>query len=209
MVCATAFHAIFPLPPPVRPFKETEMRSHLRPGALFALALLLAVPARAQEPRGLMQDLVRDLDQVQQKITSLAKAMPEGAYAWRPGKGVRSTGEVLIHVTADNYFMPAAMGITVPAETGINGKDYDTAVAFEKKSMTRDQVLSELGKSFALLKNAMTTFPSEKLDTPIEAFGQKMTNRAMWISTVTHLHEHLGQLIAYARSNNVVPPWSK
>jgi hypothetical protein len=31
----------------------------------------------------------------------------------------------------------------------------------------------------------------------------------MWILTVGHLHEHLGQLIAYARSNNVVPPWSK
>ena len=23
------------------------------------------------------------------------------------------------------------------------------------------------------------------------------------------LHEHLGQLIAYARMNNIVPPWSK
>ena len=31
----------------------------------------------------------------------------------------------------------------------------------------------------------------------------------MWITTATHLHEHLGKLIAYARSNNVTPPWSK
>jgi hypothetical protein len=29
------------------------------------------------------------------------------------------------------------------------------------------------------------------------------------LATVTHLHEHLGQLIAYARSNNVEPPWSR
>jgi hypothetical protein len=26
---------------------------------------------------------------------------------------------------------------------------------------------------------------------------------------VTHLHEHLGQLIAYARMNGIKPPWSK
>ena len=31
----------------------------------------------------------------------------------------------------------------------------------------------------------------------------------MWIGATTHLHEHLGQLIAYARSNGVVPPWSR
>jgi hypothetical protein len=30
-----------------------------------------------------------------------------------------------------------------------------------------------------------------------------------WISATTHLHEHLGQLIAYARPNKVTPPWSK
>jgi hypothetical protein len=38
---------------------------------------------------------------------------------------------------------------------------------------------------------------------------RQTTTRATWIATVTHLHEHLGQLIAYARSNNVTPPWSK
>ena len=38
---------------------------------------------------------------------------------------------------------------------------------------------------------------------------QKNTTRGVWIVTATHLHEHLGQLIAYARSNNVTPPWSK
>jgi hypothetical protein len=55
----------------------------------------------------------------------------------------------------------------------------------------------------------MSSFPDAKLDAPIEVFGQKMTNRRLWIATATHLHEHLGQLIAYARSNKVTPPWSK
>ena len=55
----------------------------------------------------------------------------------------------------------------------------------------------------------MTATPESKLEGPLDAFGTKTTYRRMWISTTTHLHEHLGQLIAYARSNKVTPPWSK
>lgn len=185
------------------------MRSAIRALTLCALALTLSLPAGAQGREGLVGDLTKDIDQVQKKIVGLANAMPDGAYAWRPGQGVRSTSEVFMHVAADNYFMPAAIGLSAPGETGINGKSYDTAAAFEKKSMTRPQVISELEKSFAFLRKSLVEFPDAKLDAQVEVFGQKMTNRELWVSTVTHLHEHLGQLIAYARSNNVTPPWSK
>jgi hypothetical protein len=84
-----------------------------------------------------------------------------------------------------------------------------TAAAFEKRMMTRDQIIAELEKSFGFLKASMTAVPDAKLDAPLEVFGQKTTSRGLWISTTTHLHEHLGQLIAYARSNNVTPPWTK
>jgi uncharacterized damage-inducible protein DinB len=134
--------------------------------------------------------------------------MPDAAFDWRPGQGVRSTSETFMHVAADNYFMPAVLGTAAPAETGID-KEYKTAAAFEKRAMNRDQVIAELEKSFNFLKQSMTSFPDAKLDAPIDVFGQKMTNRGLWIATATHLHEHLGQLIAYARSNKVTPPWSK
>jgi hypothetical protein len=75
--------------------------------------------------------------------------------------------------------------------------------------MSRDQVIAELSKSFAFLKTSMTAVTDAQLNAPIELFGQKTTNRSMWITTATHLHEHLGQLIAYARSNKVTPPWTK
>jgi hypothetical protein len=100
------------------------------------------------------------------------------------------------------------MGTPAPAESGIT-KEYDTTVAFEKRKLSRDAIIAELEKSFAFLKSAMTAMPDANLNQPLEVFGQKNTNRGMWIMTATHLHEHLGQLIAYARSNNVTPPWSK
>jgi DinB superfamily len=187
--------------------------------ATFGLMLMLvsplvlthASPLAEQTParEGLMGDLLKDVNEVQTKVVGLAKAMPAASYDWRPGKAVRSTGETLMHIAADNYLLPAMMGITPPAETGINGKEYKTAVAFEKRPLTRDQIIAELEKSFAFLKTSMASYPDAKLDAPLDVFGQKSTGRGMWITTATHLHEHLGQLIAYARSNNVTPPWSK
>lgn len=180
------------------------------PLCLVLAAALMSRPALgAQAREGVMGDLITDITEVQTKIVGLAKAMPDSAYHWRPAAGVRSTSEVLLHVAADNYFMPAAMGIAPPADTGVNGKDFKTAIAFEKRPLTRDQVLAELEKSFAFLKTAMAGVAEEKVNAPIEIFGRKSTNRGMWITTATHLHEHLGQLIAYARSNKVTPPWSK
>ena len=98
------------------------------------------------------------------------------------------------------------MGVAVPAGTGIDGKDYKTALGFEKRPMTRDQVISELEKSFTFLKQAMTDMPDASLEAPAKFSTRNMTNRGMWVAATTHLHEHLGQLIAHARSNNVTPP---
>jgi uncharacterized damage-inducible protein DinB len=173
----------------------------------IAVATLVA-PLRAQSRDGLMGDLLKDVGDVEKKVMDLAKAIPESAYAWRPGAGVRSTGEVFQHIASDNYFMPAVLDKPAPKETGIT-KDFKTAVAFETKPMNKDAVIAELQKSFAFLKTSMSSATDAQLSSPLEVFGQKSTGRAMWITTATHLHEHLGQLIAYARSNKVTPPWSK
>ena len=185
------------------------MRSGIRTVVVAASLVSLVLPLGAQTRQGIMGDLLKDIGEVEQKIVGLAKAMPQSAYEWRPGTGVRSTSETLLHVAADNYFLPALMGTAPPAETGITAKDYKTTIAFEKRSLTRDQVIAEVEKSFAFLKSAMNATPDDKIDAPLEFFGQKSTYRGLWVSTTTHLHEHLGQLIAYARSNKVTPPWSK
>ncbi len=181
----------------------------IRLAMISALAVMLTLSLAAQKPQGLIADLSKDVSGVQTKIVGLAKAIPAAAYDYRPSPEVRSTGEVFMHVAADNYFLPAAMGVAPPAATGINGQDYKTAAAFEKRKMSRDEIIAELDKSFAFLTTSMNAVTDAQLEAPLEIFGQKSTGRAMWVSTTTHLHEHLGQLIAYARSNKVTPPWSK
>ena len=184
------------------------MNNLLRLALTPIAAAALAVSLTAQTRDGVMGDLLKDVGDVEKKVLDLAKAIPESAYAWRPGPGVRSTGEVLQHVAADNYFLPALLDIPAPKETGIT-KEYKTAAAFEKRPMNKAAVIAELEKSFAFLRTSMTATTDAQLNTAIDMFGQKGTARGLWITTATHLHEHLGQLIAYARSNSVTPPWSK
>lgn len=171
------------------------------------VAASLAVSAQTRT--GLMGDLLADVGDVESKIVGLAKAMPEATYAWRPMPGVRSVGEAFTHVAADNYFMPAALGIAPPAATGISGTDYKTVEAYEKKARTRAEIIAEVEQSFAFLEKAMHDTPDAKLDTMQKMFGRETSVRSTWVMTLTHVHEHLGQLIAYARSNKVVPPWSR
>jgi hypothetical protein len=111
-----------------------------------------------------------------------------------------------MHVAADNYFIPTMVGATAPAETGIKSGEYPSAVAFEQRKATKEQGIAELQRSFAFLKQALSAVPESKLG---ETAGGGMTHRAVWILAATHLHEHLGQFIAYARMNQVVPPWSR
>ena len=158
----------------------------VRQGLVAAgFCLLAAAPAAAQT--GVMADLVADVEEVKGKIVGLAKAMPEAAFDWRPSAGQ------LEHQTR-------------LAETGI-GDDYKTVEAFEKRARTRAEVIAELEKSFAFLDQQMKAATEASLATPSK--WPKMTKQRLWIATATHLHEHLGQLIAYARSNTVTPPWSK
>jgi hypothetical protein len=190
-------------------FGGNVMRLTARCFTVFALLLIVTPPLQAQDREGIMGDLIRDVATIETKILGLAKTMPPAVYEWRPAKGVRSTGEVFVHMAGDNYFLPALMGVAAPAETRIDGRDNKTVAAFEARTMTRDQIIGELTKSFAFLKQAMTDTPEASLESTPKFSMRKTTTRETWIATVTHLHEHLGQLIAYARSNNVTPPWSK
>lgn len=175
---------------------------------MAAAAVIATLPLAAQTKDGVMGELMKDTAEVEKKVLALANAMPESVYAWRPGAGVRSAGEVFQHIAADNYFLPALLDIPAPAETGIT-KEFKTAQAFEKRPRDKAAVIAELTKSFAFLRTSMSGTTDAQLGKPIDLFGQKATTRGLWITTATHLHEHLGQLIAYARSNQLTPPWSK
>lgn len=162
--------------------------------------------AAAGDGGSLITDLLADLGTVETKLVDLAGAIPGSKYNWQPDSA-RSVRRVLLHVAADNYVLPAMIGFAPDPSTGLTS-DYNTGVAFEGRDIAKDSVIAELKRSFAFVKQSLQSATPASLTGPVTMFGQQFTGQSAWILTVTHLHEHLGQLIAYARTNGVKPPWS-
>ncbi|MBI3792063.1 MAG: DinB family protein [Gemmatimonadetes bacterium] len=179
--------------------------------SLLAVATVAAtsLSAAAQAKSATVGDLMKDVEEVHSKMVQLAKAMPAASYGWRPEAGVRSVSEVFLHVASDNYLMPTFAGVAMDPATKLSDKDFKTFETFEKQKMDQAGLVAALDKSFAHLAQAMAATTDAQLGNKVKMFGMEMSMRGMWIGTTTHLHEHLGQMIAYARANHVTPPWSK
>ncbi len=180
-----------------------------RTAVLAAVLATVATPPVPAQQASLAGDLLTDLKEVEEKLVGLAKAIPADKYGWRPAEAVRSFGEVMMHVAADNYLMPAGVGAVPPASTRINPADYKTVQAYESREAARDEIIADLEVSFAHLRKALEGTSTARMGESVTFFGQQMTVQKLWVLTVTHLHEHLGQGIAYARSNGVKPPWTR
>jgi uncharacterized damage-inducible protein DinB len=167
-----------------------------------AAGLLTRAAASAAEPpalSGFRGDVIGNIDYAAKELISLAEAVPAEKYAWRPAPGVRSVSEVYMHVVVANYYIPSFIGVKVPEGVGRE---------METKVTDKAQVVDALRKSIAHLHSAVEATPDTDLDTKVKVFGRDMTKRAVFILLAGHVHEHLGQSIAYARSNGVTPPWS-
>ncbi len=154
-----------------------------------------------------LENLERTVEILHEKITALAEAMPEEDLAYRPMDGVRSVEEVFIHVAADNWWVPAMMGWEAPPETEVT-EDPATFTAYQEQTMTREEMLEALDASFVFFREAMRESAGD-LDRGVSLRGTPAVMGDIWIRATVHLHEHLGQSIAYARANEVVPPWSR
>lgn len=171
---------------------------------LTAAALATGIAAStlaAQAPQaGWRAEFLNSLGSGEQKYVALAEAMPWDKYSWRPGEGVRSVCEVFMHMAGANYLFARPLGAEPPASVDL--RSMQTCPA------GRDQVVAALKASFAHLRNAVTSTPDAQADDSVEIFGMKMTKRGLLLFSAEHMGEHLGQSIAYARVNNIVPPWS-
>ena len=105
-----------------------------------------------------------------------------------------------MHVCAANYGVPAFAGITPP-----QGFKFET---FEQSKTKKADIVQSLKDSFAHMEAGLTNMSDADMDKPVDLFGMKTTARGAYLLLLSHAHEHLGQSIAYARSNNVAPPWS-
>jgi len=172
---------------------------------------LRQAPAPSQQPQtktgvsadaipGVRGEFLNELKIQEGKFVQLAQAIPADKYTWRPAEGVRSISEVFLHVSAANFNLPRNFGVQPPAGFKVQG--------FDKSTTDKDKIIQTLKDSYAHLRQAVTDMPDSAVETPLDWFGAKSTYRGVFFFILRHGAEHLGQSIAYARSNGVVPPWS-
>ena len=178
--------------------------------AVATLAVCRTPHARAQDTHsssaasptsGARAEFLAELAYYEERFTRLAEAVPADKYGWRPAEGVRSIGEVYAHIVAANYGIARAFGTAMP--TGIDPKTIN-ATANDKP-----KVVQELKDSFAHFRQAILALSDSDSDKAMKMFGRQTTQRGAFIMVTGHTGEHLGQSIAYARTNGIVPPWTE
>lgn len=179
----------------------------LLPAALIAVCLT-AAPAKAQDVMTkesvaeLKASFIADLKVMQGKYVGLAQAFPQDKYSWRPMDGVRSVSEVLMLAAAEGYgFIP----------NGFGGKPGLAPAEMKQLSAVTDktQVIDHLNKAFAHVISQLESIDNATLTGKRTFLGQQRSAANIALTIGGDLHEHLGQMIAYARMNHIVPPWSK
>jgi uncharacterized damage-inducible protein DinB len=187
--------------------------THFVLGAIVVTALATSSTA-AQTPYSpdrataleMRKEFLTELDSLHSKFMQLAEAFPADKYAWRPGPGVRSVGEVFMHVASEYYYWTPAVFGAVPSPVVEANKP--GLEKFEKMS-SKPEVLKHLKEGFAYGRQAIATLDEAQITGIHRIFSRDRQVIEMSLDMISDLHEHLGQLIAYARMNGVKPPWSK
>ena len=168
---------------------------------IVGFACVLALwprPAAAQTvPPELGQGWAPEFALTARQLVQLAEAIPAERFGWRPGPGVRSIGEVYMHLATGNFYLLEQAGVKpadpvkLPTETSVTAKA---------------DVIQWLKRSLDAVRNGYEGADRQK---KVRFFGKDTTSELVFLRILLHNNEHMGQSIAYARMNGVVPPWSK
>ena len=169
----------------------------------LAATAVLAMPASAQGISGFGGELRGQFEASAEKLVALAEAMPAESYSWQPMEGVYTVAAAYMHVARYNYMYPDMyLGVDAPA-----GVDYAFARgACDHQGRGRAH---PRGASMDHVRGVMDAMSDADLAKPTELYGREVESWAVLLQLLTHMNEHLGQAIAYARMNRVVPPWSR
>ncbi|HEY2324268.1 MAG TPA: hypothetical protein VGJ82_15520 [Thermoanaerobaculia bacterium] len=163
----------------------------------FAIVAMLSVaPSHAQPaPQTPQAALTKEAGTLSDKFSGLARVMA-GKYDCKPGAGVRSVADVFNLIVKEN-------GILAGTLTGAGGGKGGTPIT------DPEEMQAALKTSYADLQKIIQGLSDSDLKAPVKLFGKDFTKENAIRYLFADQHEHLGQSIAYARTNGVVPPWSK
>ena len=169
---------------------------------VIAFLCLVNLPKLAAQDAldGLWQGYDGEWRHVSNQLIALAEATPAEKFAWRPAPGVRSTSEVYMHIVMANFYLLSVTGPKMPPDLKMNA---------EKTVTSKAEVIAWLKRSLEAVKQAHLAADPKDMSRKVKVSGRDATVEGMYLRIIVHANEHMGQLVAYARMNGIVPPWSK
>jgi len=170
---------------------------------VFALPVVGVATVQAQseaQMQGLWEGYDGEWAHVSRQLIELAEAIPADKYSWRPAPGVRSVSEVFMHIAIANFYLLSVTGPKMPA---------DVSRDMEKNVTKKADVIQWLKRSLDAVKTARAQLKPGDLERKVKIQGKTVPVDGMYLRIIVHDNEHMGQLVAYARMNGIVPPWSK
>ena len=172
----------------------------------------LAQTSSTTQPRSNTQIINFFLDLQERRVVDVAEAMPAEKYTFAPSQGVfngvRTFGEQLKHIAADNYLLGAAiLGEKPPQDSGGDDESGSRAV------QTKSEIIAYVKDSFAYMRRAAAAIDDAKRAVPTPSISLwpegTATRLGLAIEDCVHTWDHYGQLVEYLRMNGIVPPASR
>lgn len=153
------------------------------------------------DPTTIRDEILDHFQRSSYKISELARVMPAEKFSWAPGEGVMQVGEVYMHIARYNFmYLDQNLGIAPP-----NGFDYADIESIRDKEKVRE--IHEMSVRHVMEQVGALT--EAKLAGQTELYGRTVQGWAVLLQLVSHMNEHVGQSVSYARMNGIVPPWSR
>jgi len=157
-----------------------------------------------------------EFDIAERQLGALAEAFPPERYGWRPAPTARSVSEILVHVAAGNFMLLAFTG--VEAAPDLYGKleddmrsRFQAIVArnddMEKTVTGKNAVVALLKRSLEAVRTAFGRASESELERSVKFLFEQTTVRRVYLRSLAHMHEHMGQLTAYTRAMELPAPW--
>ncbi len=159
----------------------------------------LAMQAKADPLEGLWQGYDGEWGHVSRQLLALVEAMPAEKFSWRPSPDARSTSEVVMHLASANFSLLSITGPKAPADFPANP---------EKAVTNKSEVIAWLKRSLEAVKLAHAGVRGDDLRRKVKVAGRDADVDGIYLRIIVHANEHMGQLVAYARTNGIAPPWS-
>jgi uncharacterized damage-inducible protein DinB len=152
----------------------------------------------------------------ERQLIALAQAIPEDKYDWRPAATARSVSEVFVHVALGNYMLLDVVGVAPPVDLygdmSVQGEERVWAMVRKNDELGENvgdkvSVTGLLQRSLQSVRRVFLESDETELHRPLHFFGEETTVRRVYLRSLAHLHEHMGQMIAYTRCMGMNAPW--